>query len=194
MRSIRFMLAALAVLVLGACYPPTTSHPIGTTVGLKRDPSLMGLWKAQPDPGQQRFYYYDLLSTKDGAIFAILVPDQGEASDVMMFKLTTARVGDFGFMNVRVMKDSEHETPDQPKGSVPVLYRFDAKGRLVIFLLDGEATDSAILAHKIAGMVGKEVTDDQVITADGAALDKFFRSRAGQALFRKPFAILTRVK
>jgi len=194
MSSIRLLLSAVATIVLTACYPPTTSHPIGTTVGFKSDPALLGLWKAEPDPSNHRSYYYDLLNAKDGAMFAVLVPDRGEATDVMMFKLEAARFGNFGFLNVRVMTDPEHEASDQPAGFVPVLYRFDANGRLKIFMLDEDALKTAIGAHKIAGTIATAGTNDVVITADGATLDKFFRSRTGLALFDKSFAVLTRVK
>lgn len=196
MKAIRIALAALAVIALAACYPPVTSHPIGTTAGLKSDPALIGLWRADPEPGRQDFYYYHILNTKDGAMFAVLVPSGGDGknTDVMMFKFTTARFGDVGFLNVRTMMDPEHEAPDQPKGTVPLLYRFGAKGKLQIFLLDEDATKDAIRAHRIAGTAGKADTDDAVITADGAALDTFFRSRAGLALFKKTFTTMTRIK
>jgi hypothetical protein len=193
MKAIGHTLAALTALALAACYAPTTSRPVGTTVGFKVDPALIGLWQAAPEPGSHDFYYYHLLETKDGAMFAVLVPDRGKSGDVMMFKLKTARFGNFGFLNVRVMKDPENEAPDQPPGTVPVLYRFAAKDKLEIFIADEDATKNAIRAHKIAGTKTGD-SDDAVITADGPALDKFFRSRAGLALFQKPFAVLTRVK
>ena len=194
MKAIRITLAALAALALAACYPPTTSKPVGTTVGFKSDPALVGLWRAEPDPDNNRSYYYHLLSGKNGEMFAVLVPDGGAISDVMMFKLKAARFGNVGLLNIRAMMDPEHEAPDQPPGTVPVLYRFDAKGKLQIFLLDEDATKEAIRGHKIAGTVGTAGTDDAVITADGVALDTFFRSRTGLALFKKPFAILSRVR
>jgi hypothetical protein len=196
MQNIRLVLAAVAALALAACYPPTTSHPVGSTVGFKGDPSLVGLWKARStDPDNHTFYYYHLLHAKDGSMLALLVPGNGgEASDVMMFKLKTARFGNFGFLNARAMMDPEHEATDQPPGSVPVLYRFEANGTLKIFILEEDATKNAIRAHKIAGTVGTSETDDAVITADGATLDNFFRGRTGLALFEKPFAILTKVK
>ena len=196
MKAFRVTFAAVALLALAACYPPTTIRPIGTTVGFKSDPSLIGLWRADPEPGSHDFYYYHLLNTKDDALFAVLVPSGGlgKNTDVMMFKLKSARFGDVGFLNVRAMMDPLHESPDQPKGTVPLLYRFGAKGKLQIFLADENATKDAIRAHKIAGTVGTAGSDDAVITADAAALDKFFRSRAGLALFKEPFATLTRVK
>lgn len=193
MRNVRLLFLAAAMLTLAACYPPTTSHPIGSTVGLKIDPALLGVWKA-PDPNSNRTIYYHLLSAKDGAIFAVLIPDQGQASDVSMLKLKAARFGNFGFLNVRLMMDAEHEAPDQPAGSVPILYRLQPNGTLKIFGLDEDAAKKAINTHKIAGTTGEGGNGDAVITADAAALDKFFRSPAGLALFDKLFATLTKVK
>lgn len=194
MKAIRVTLAALALLALAACYPPTTITPVGTTVGFKSDPALVGLWRSERDPDNNRSYYYHLLDGKNGEMFAVLVPDGGEIRDVAMFKFKVARFGDVGFLNVRTMVDPEHETPDQPKGTLPILYRFVAKGRLEISGPNEDATKDAIHAHEIAGTDGASGSGDAVITADGAALDKFFRSRAGLALFKKPFATLTRVK
>src|SRR5512146_3306408 len=174
MKALGRTLAALALFVLAACYPPTTSQPVGTTVGFKSDPSLIGLWLASPDPDNHRSYYYHFLDAKDGAMFAVLVPDRGTANDVMMFKLKTARFGKFGYLNVRPMMDPEHEAPDQPPGTIPVLYRFEAKGRLAIYLTDEDATKDAIRARKIAGTAATSGTGDAVITADGVTLDKFF--------------------
>lgn len=196
MKIIRLLLSAAALVALAACYPPVTTHPVGSTVGFKSDPSLAGLWKARPDADNQGSYYYHLLEEKDGTMFAVLVPDNyGHAKDVMMFKFKTARLGkNFGYLNVRAMMDPEHESPDQPSGTVLVLYRLEANGKLQIFMLDEDKTKDAIRAHKIAGTAGKAGTDDAVITADSATLDKVFRSPAGLALFEKPFATLTKVK
>lgn len=194
MIAIRHTLAALAVLALAACFPPTTSRPVGSTVGFKSDPSLEGLWQTQPD-SDGRFLYYHILNTKDGTMFAVVVPNRGGDVNVAMCSLKTARFGSFGFLNVRWMLDPKHELPGQSPGTIPVLYRFDAKDKLEIFIPDEGATDAAIDAHKIAGTKDNGTTDHTtLITADGPALDKFFRSPAGLALYKKPFAVLTRMK
>ena len=192
MKAIRVTLAALALLALAACYPPTTITPVGTTVGFKNDTALVGLWRSLPDHDNNRTYYFHFLDGKNGEMFAVLVG--GDISDVAIYKLKVARFGDIGFLNVRAMMDPKHEAPDQPKGTVPILYRFVANNRLAISTLEEDATKTAIRAHKIAGTDGTGGTDDAVITADGAALDKFFHSRAGLALFKEPFATLTKVK
>ena len=196
MKAIRYTLAALAVLALAACYPPSTSRPIGSTVGFKNDPSLEGLWQTQPDSDGHKFLYYHLLNTKNGTMFAVVVPDRGGDFTTAILKLTTVRFGNFGFLNARFMMDPQHELPDQSPGTIPVLYRFDAKDKSEIYIPDEGATDDAIRARKIAGTLdnGLSAKHTSLITADGPTLDKFFRSPAGLALYKKPFAVLTRVK
>lgn len=193
MKTVRYTLAVLAVFALAACFPPTTSRPVGSTVGFKTDPSLEGLWQTQRD-ADGRVLYYHLLDTKNGTMFAVLVPNHGGDSNEVMLRLKVARFGNFGFLNVRWMMDSKHELPGQSPGYIPVLYRFDAKDKLEIFIPDDGATSAAIDAHKIAGTLDNGTTDHStLITADGPALDKFFRSPAGLALYKKPFAVLTRM-
>lgn len=195
MKTIRLALLALATLALAACYPPTTKLPVGTTVGLKNDPLLLGTWKAAPQAGakENEFFYFHFLAAKDG-ILAVLVPNGGPASDLLLVKLTTARFGAAGIMNTRMVPGPYAESSEQPPGTLPVLYRLDAQGRLLLFTLDEDATKNAIRAHKIAGTGVTSGTDDAVITANAPALDKFFRSRAGLALFTNQIATLTKMK
>jgi hypothetical protein len=194
MKIVRHTLAVLAVFALAACLPPTTSHPVGSTVGFKTDPSLEGLWQTGPD-SDGRVLYYHLLDTKNGTMFAVLVPNRAGDANVVMLSLKTARFGSFGFLNVRWMLDPKHELPGQSPGTIPVLYRFDGKDKLEIFIPDEGATDAAIDAHKIAGIKDNGTTDHTtLIAANGPALDQFFRSPAGLALYKKPFAVLTRMK
>ena len=198
MKSIRLAFLALAALALAACYPPTTKHPVGSTIGLKNDPLILGSWKAAPQTGakENEFFYFHFLAGKDG-ILAVLVPNGGAASDLVLVKLTTVRVGAVGILNARLVPGPDADTSnssDDPAGTIPVLYRLDARGRLLLFTLDEDATKNAIRAHRIAGTAGTSGTGDAVITADAPALDKFFRSPAGLALFKSQFQILTRMK
>ena len=195
MKTIRLALLALAALALAACGPPTTKHPVGTTIGLKNDPLLLGSWKAAPQSGgkENEFFYFHFLPAKDG-ILAVLVPNGGKASDLLLVKLTTVRLGAVGILNARLVPGPDTDASEQPPGTIPILYRLDARGRLLLFTLDEDATKDAIRAHKIAGTTETSGSDDAVITADAPALDKFFRSPAGLALFKNQFETLTRMK
>jgi hypothetical protein len=195
-KAIRLAFFALAALALSSCYPPITRHQVGTTIGLKNDPLLLGSWKSEPQSGgkENEFFYFHFLPAKDGTMLAVLVPHGGSASDLMLVKVTTVRLGAAGILNARLVPGPDSDSSQQPPGSIPILYRLDARGRMLLFMLDEDATKKAIRAGRIAGTTGKSDTDDAVITADGPALDKFFRSPAGLALFKSPFETLTKMK
>lgn len=194
MTKFRVSLALAAALILSACYPTVTSHPVGTTVGIKNDPALAGTWKTVPQPGDKGYaaYFHFLTRGADGYI-AIVVPASGRASDTMIATVSTARFGSFGFLNAKLAEADGQVAPGQPPGTVPVLYRFGPKGTLSLFLPDDAAVKAAIRAHKIAGDAGKKTGDDVTITADARTLDKFLASPAGQALFTKPFGVMRKV-
>jgi hypothetical protein len=194
MRRLSATAALATTLVLSACYPPVTSHPVGTTVGAKVDPAVVGVWRA-PGDKEHRPTYLHILPRLDGPMAVIMVeggpqPD-GDWNEIAV---TTARFGAYGFMNVRLISANGKPVDDQPGGTIPVLYRFDAKGDLMLCLPDEDATKAAIKAGKIKGTVTDNGKGDATITADGAALDRFLTSRAGQALYNKPFSIFTRVE
>ena len=192
MKIIGLILAAAAALALSACFPPTTTHPVGTTIGLKNDPLLVGTWKADPPPDEtdHKFYYYHFLPGKDGTILAVLAPGDGEESDLILVKLTTVRLGAAGIMNVRFLPGPDNADVGRPAAAIPVLYRLDAKGTLLLFTPNEGKVKDAIRAGKISGNTGENSSGDAVITADGPALDRFFLSPAGLALFDNKVTVL----
>jgi hypothetical protein len=76
---------------------------------------------------------------------------------------------------------------------MPVLYRISADGSLALYLIDEKAARAAIEKGALAGTVEPGEYGDVTITAGPAALDTFFASAAGRALFMKPIGILQRV-
>ncbi len=188
-------LAALALLALAACYPPTTTHPVGSTTGQKPDPVLVGLWKGAPANKDERGAYYHFLPQLDGSTRVVIVQtgDQPDA-DVILVSMTTTRLGQYRFMNARLVTSEGKPVDASPAGTVPVLYKIDAKGAMTISLMDEKAAKDAITAGKIKGTIEKGEYGDATITADPAALDKFLQSPAGLALFKKPFVILTKME
>jgi hypothetical protein len=192
---IRLSLAALAVLALAACYPPTTSHPIGTSAGLKPDPVLTGLWKGHPPDPKEAGGYFHFLPQEDGSITVILV-ESGEKpdGDWNLITLTTGKAGANRFMNARMLSSNGKPETGAPSGTVPVLYRLDGKGRMTLYLMDETATKAAITAGKIKGTIEKGSMGDATITADPAELDAFMQSPEALALFDKPFFILRKMK
>lgn len=190
MTKLRACLALCAALVLSACYPPVTKYPVGGAAATTPDPALVGLWKGMPADHADRGVYIHFLPKIDGTIAAVLV-QAGEKPDGDWYyvTLTTTKLGASRVMNVRLLlSDGIQEGGDpavQPAGTVPVLYRMDAKGQMSLFTMDETATKAAILAGKIKGTVEKGQMGDAVITAEPAALDAFLGSPAGLKLFSK---------
>jgi len=192
---LRSALAALAFLLLAACYPPTTSHPVGSTSGLKLDPALTGLWKAPPNDPDERGTYLHFLPKLDGTLTIIMVQsgDKPDA-DWSQIAATTGKAGANRYMNAQLLGSDGKPDKGSPGGTVPVLYRFDAKGRLMLYLMNEDRTKAAIKAGKIKGTVGKGEYGDAVITLDAPSLDRFMASPAALALFAKPFLTLHRME
>ncbi len=181
----KYVLALAATLALAACYPATTSHPIGTTMGAKSDLALLGDWKGKDHDGRPS--YIHILAAPNGSNFAVLIPSSGHASDIMLVTLTSVRFGGFGYMNAKLAIEAGRPAPDQPPGTVPVLYRVDPKGTLTLALMDEKAVKDAVTAHRLKGTIEKGQFGDVTITEDPAALDKFMTSPAGRKLFVEPF-------
>ncbi len=186
-----------ALLLLG-CFPPTTTHPVGTTAGLANDPTLTGLWRGKMESSDAgRDVYFHFLPTADGTITVVLVQAGAEPDgDWSVASITTAALGPNHFMNGRmVMSNGKPEDDNETtRGTIPLLYRADGQGRLVLFLLDEDAVKAAIKAHQIAGVVEEGQFGDAKITADPKALDAFMASRKGIALYGERFATLTKIE
>ena len=108
MRRIAIVVAALLALSLSACFPPMTSNPIGTTAGMKADPSLLGAWKGGAWEGQNvagKPSYLHVMWAPNGTFVAALIPSSGRASDFIMATFTTARFGAYGFLNAQLAHD-----------------------------------------------------------------------------------------
>lgn len=186
-------LALVAALALAACYPPVTSHPIGTTAGLKQDPALEGTWKGMDLQGKPGYAHF-LARDNGAATMVVLVPAHGSGdADVVIAVVTSVRFGSFGYLNARLAQANGEDLKDQPPGTVPVLYRIDAKGTMTLALMDETAAKAAIAAGRIRGTVEQGSMGDATITADPKALDAFFASPAAVALFAKPFFTLHKV-
>jgi hypothetical protein len=186
-------LALCLGLILSACYPPTTSHPVGTTAGLKVDAALTGTWRGVNDDGKPSYFHF--LAPSDGTLSVIIAESGPKAEDWNYVTLTTAKLGANRFMNARMeISNGKPESADAPAGTVPVLYRIDAKGVMTLSMMDETAVKAAIRAGKIKGTIEKGEMGDAVITAEPAALDKFLATPAGLALFAKPFFTVKKVE
>ncbi|HWA31518.1 MAG TPA: hypothetical protein VG867_10475 [Rhizomicrobium sp.] len=191
-----FVVMATAIL-LSACFPPTTTHPVGTTAGLVNDPDLVGLWRGKSGTSDDdRDIYFHFLPATDNTITVVMVqagtqPD----ADWSVASITTAALGGNRIMNATMQfADGKPDTEDNPHGTVPLLYRFEGPNRIVLYLMDEDETKAAIQAHKIAGTVEPGQFGDAIITASPKELDAFMATKKGAALFGERFATLTRVE
>ena len=198
MRRFPFLLAA--ALALSACLPVTTKSPLGSTAGLKADPALYGMWEAKPesDPDHAKhIVFLAILPGDDGAATAVFfdLPQPLKSADWAHYAITTTALGPYRYINARAVTTDGHPADDaEAQTTFPLLYRFDASDKLTLYLIDEDAAKAAVNDGKIAGTVARESYGDVVLTAAPAALDAYFASGAGRALFTKPLLVMRRVK
>ncbi|MBS0278371.1 MAG: hypothetical protein JSR81_12180 [Proteobacteria bacterium] len=189
-------LAAATLLLLAGCYPPTTTHPVGTTAGLSNDAALTGLWRGKMHNDEGHDIYFHFLPQSDGTITVVMVQGGSEPDgDWSVAAVTTATLGANHFMNAQLLYDGgSAEDKNAPHGNVPLLYRMDGPNRIALFLMDEDAAKAAIQAHDISGTVEPGQFGDAAITAEPKELDAFMASRKGIALFGERFATLTKIE
>ena len=198
MKFTRFALLAAAMLFVAACLPVTTRNPVGTTTGFKQDPALVGLWKARPDKDdkdddKQGFIAF-LNAGEDGTMTGLMIAPAKGAGDWGYYKLKPATLGANHFLNAwAVMNDDRPADPDEAKSDFLLLYRFGKDGRLMLYLLDEDATRAAIKSGRIKGEIAPGSMGDVHVTAEPKQLDAFFAGKQGAALFVKPFAVMNKV-
>jgi len=190
MTKFRAVWALAATLLLVACYPPTTSHPVG--VAGKPDPALTGTWRGTNEDGKPSYFHF--LTPSDGTITVLIAEGGPKAEDWNVASVTAARLGANRFFNARLVSSNGKPEEGAPAGTVPILAKTDAKGQMSLFMMDETAVKAAIAGGKIKGTVGQGQMGDAVITADAAALNNFLATPAGLALFAKPFFVLKKVE
>lgn len=192
MRSLRFAGLILIGLTLSACLPVTTKTPLGTTAQPSRDAALIGTWYGGTPDGKSPGYFH-FLPSKDGneitVVMASARPDDNK--DWMVFTATGVELGGRHYLNAR----ATFENGEVSRGSktFPVLYSLKNK-RLTVFLLDEKATAEAIRAGRIAGTVEDGQFGNVELTADANALDNFFASKEGAALFSEKMFVLQKAR
>ncbi len=190
MTRIKYVLALAATLALAACYPPITSHPVGTTAGLKPDPVLTGTWKGANSDGKP--FYMHFLQHSDATLSVVIVESGPKAEDWSVATATTATLGGNRYMNAQLLW-TNGKPENAPSGTVPVLYRMDAKGVLTFLLPDERSVKAAIAAGRIRGRVEKGDLGDATITADPKALDAFFAAASATKLYLNPLFTVHKV-
>jgi hypothetical protein len=198
MRFIRLLTLLGAALLLQACLPPATTHPVGSTVGLHNDPALTGLWRARMENGgiAERGAYFHFLPKLDGSITVVLVQAGNKPDgDWSVASITTATLGANHFFNAKLTATGDKpDAEDTMPNTMPMLYRFDGPRRLTLFFMDEDAAKAAIKSGAIRGTVGPGQFGDATITADPKSLDAFMATKKAARLFGEKFATLTKME
>lgn len=194
MKAFRVVVAVCAIFMAAACYPVTTSIPVGASSGLSADPALAGLWRAEMAHSEGETVYFHFLPMEDGS-FNVVIISSGEkpGGEWNVARATAAKIGDRRFLNAElVFSDGKPESSSR-HGTVPLLYRTEKDGRVSLFLMSEDETKKAIQKGEIAGTIEPGEMGDAFITATGHDLDSFLASHEGSSLFNEKFATLTKV-
>ncbi len=189
--------ALFAMLALAACLPVSSKVPVGTTVGFKPDPVLLGTWKARDPDGGNEPAYIHFLGNDDGSMSAVLVepPQKENLGEYSVYRLRVAALGVNHIVNVQEVSNNG-KSADGPLATenTLLLYRQDAKDRLTLYQMDDKAVAALIRSGAITGEIEPGQDGDVRITADATALDTFMRTERAANLFSKQLVTLTKVK
>jgi len=193
MRPARVLLATVLTGFLAAgCLPVASRSPLGSTAPPQTDRKLTGTWNG-------RFGASDRISTitfyppRAFAMRVVLVAPGGtqDRGSRMVFEARSVKLGNNSYLDVREIED-RGKPAERKIAHVPVLYSLTGDRRLSLYLIDERAARQAIAQRRIAGAVGAGQFGDVTITASPAALDTYFASAAGRALFKKPLGVFRR--
>lgn len=194
MQAFRAVIAVCGIFLAAACYPVTTTAPVGTTVGFSADPALAGLWRAEMAHSKDEAVYFHFLPMEDRS-FKVVIVSGGEKlnGEWSVARVSAVSLGTFHFLNAEMVFNNGKRESDPLHGTVPLLYRVEADGRVSLFLISEDKAKDAIQSGEIAGTIEPGELGDVTLTAEPDDLDKFFASDDGAALFTENFAILTKV-
>jgi hypothetical protein len=185
-----------AVFLLAACLPVTSKVPVGSTVGLKPDPALLGTWKARDANGDEPAYVH-FIGNNDGTMTALLVspPQKENLGEWSAYALRVATLGENHIVNAQeVIANGKPSDGPLAQQQVLLLYRATGRGNITLYVMDDKATAAAIKAGAIAGEIDPGENGDVRITAGEPALDNFMRTPQAAKLFGKALVSLTRIE
>lgn len=193
MNLVRSAVALCCTLLLAACFPPSTDHPIGGGHG-SGDRMLLGVWNATMDEGDKgdNKAIFRFSRRNDGGLAVLITSVKNIDDDRMSATVTTAKLGDNRYMNATIVETGKDASKpeDKQRGTVPLLYRVEGS-TVALYMMDEDATKAAITTGKIKGEVQPGSFGDAIITADQRELDAFMEGN-GAALFTEKFATLTK--
>ncbi len=197
MKAMRFAVLGIAALFVAGCLPVTTRNPVGTTAGFKQDPSIIGLWKVEPqkdDPDDKQGFIAFLNAEEEDTMTAIMVAPGKDSGDWGTYRIKLATLDQNHFINAWTVSDNgKPAEKDEAAADILLMYRLGKDGKLTLYLLDEEKTAAAVKAGKIKGDVQPGSSRRRHITAEPAALDRFFAGKEGAALFDKPMVTMKKI-
>jgi hypothetical protein len=209
--AIRIVLAAAVTALLAACTNLSTEYPIGATAPDALDKRLLGAWKIVEwgKDNSKDIGYMFVVPNKNGGLHAVILAVGGEKADSgeAEFDFVPGHAGEEHFINAFHVIDNGEPLKDEPEGYLPYLYRFDAKGRLLIYdhadpglKLLADAIDNNRLEGTVTVKTtgkdgqGNPVSSTEVhITAQADALDAFFAANA-KNIFTEKMDTFERIK
>lgn len=194
MKVFRMLAAIYALFLAAACYPVTTTNPVGTSTGFSADPALAGLWRAEMAHSAGEIVYFHFLPMQDGS-FKVVIVSGGEklGGEWSVARVSAANMGEHHFLNAELVFSNGNRESDSARGTVPLLYRMEADGRVNLYLMSEDAVKAAIQTGAIAGTIEPGDLGDVSVTADPDDLDRFLTSAEGAGLFTEKFATLTKM-
>jgi hypothetical protein len=196
MKIIPAAVALCCTVLLAACFPPVTAHPLGGSAA-RSDASLAGLWKARMTEAsdENNKAYFHFVPKKDGTMLVLIVSaSKTDDGDVMGAMTTSAMLGSNRYLNAKLVsfEGKEAEEDEGPDGTIPVMVKRNGR-HMTLYLMNEDTTKAAIKAGRIKGEIEPGSMGDARITADQPALDQFMASPEGAGLFTEKFAELTKV-
>ncbi|HVV66289.1 MAG TPA: hypothetical protein VHC42_12535 [Rhizomicrobium sp.] len=192
MKILRLACLAAAALIVAACLPVTTKNPIGTTVGFKSDPALIGIWKGH-GRNDSKDGYLTFMNNGDGTMTALLFSRDEDEGEWATYTLEGATLGENRILNARAaLKNGKAVSDEESSQIMPLLYRFEKDGSLSLSLLDEKSVKAAIRSGRLKGEVGEGDAGDARITEEPAALDAFFGSKEAGRMFSEDLLVMRR--
>lgn len=185
-----------AILGLAACLPVSSKTPVGSTVGFKADPALLGTWKARDPDGTSAPAYIHFLGNADGTMTAVLVepPQKENQGEYSVYRLRAVTLDANHILNTQEITNNGNPAEGPlTEENMLFLYRSDSKGKLTLYQMDDKAVAALIKSGVIAGEVEPGQDGDVRLTADAASLDAFMRTPRAGALFSKPLVAMVKV-
>ena len=119
MKAFRVLVAACAACLAAACYPVTTTSPVGTSVGSSTDPALAGLWRAEMAQSNDEVVYFHFLPMDNGS-FKVVIVSGGEKlnGEWSVVRVQAASLGDHHFLISEMVFNNGKRESDPSRGTV----------------------------------------------------------------------------